>query len=231
MYQRCFKRLIDFMLSFLAIIVLSPVLVIFSVLGAVFMQGNPFFTQLRPGKDEKIFKLIKFRSMNNRKDENGKLLSDDERLTKYGKWLRNTSIDELPELFNILKGDMAIVGPRPQLVRDMVFMSGEQRKRHTVRPGLTGLAQVNGRNAISWENKLNFDLEYIKGISLVNDIRIILKTIKSVFITQEGITYEEMGTAPDYGDYLLNNGLVNKDQYDKLQTEARILIEEYEKNK
>ena len=226
MYQRCFKRLIDFMLSFLAIIVLSPVLVIFSVLGAVFMQGNPFFTQLRPGKDEKIFKLIKFRSMNNRKDENGKLLSDDERLTKYGKWLRNTSIDELPELFNILKGDMAIVGPRPQLVRDMVFMSGEQRKRHTVRPGLTGLAQVNGRNAISWENKLKFDSEYISNISLKGDFSIILKTIKNVVITQEGITYEEMVTAPDFGDYLLNKGEISKKTYDELQEEALELMRE-----
>ncbi len=231
MYQRHFKRLIDFVLSLLAVIVLSPVLVIFTVLGAVFMQGNPFFTQLRPGKDEKIFRLIKFRSMNNKRDENGNLLADDIRLTKYGKWLRNTSIDELPELLNILKGDMAIVGPRPQLVRDMVFMSKEQRKRHGVRPGLTGLAQVNGRNAISWENKLEYDLEYIKEISFVNDFDIILNTFKSVFVTKEGITYEEMETAPDFGDYLLNKGLVNRDQYDELQNEARRLIEEYEKDK
>ena len=160
MYASFLKRLIDFTLALVALIVLSPVLLVLIVLGAVKMKGNPFFTQLRPGKDEKIFKLIKFRSMTCETDASGNLLPDAQRMTRYGEILRSTSLDELPELFNILKGDMAIVGPRPQLVRDMVFMSENQRRRHSIRPGLTGLAQVSGRNNITWEQKLQYDLTY-----------------------------------------------------------------------
>ena len=145
MYAKYFKRMIDFCLSLIGLIVLSPLLLLLMLLGSVFMSGNPFFTQERPGKDEKIFKLIKFRTMDNRRDKDGNLLPDEVRLNKYGRFLRSTSLDELPELINILKGDMAIVGPRPQLVRDMVFMTPEQRRRHSVRQGLTGWAQVNGR--------------------------------------------------------------------------------------
>ncbi len=159
MYAKFFKRIIDFLLSLIGLIVLFPLMVVLTVLGIIFMRGNPFFIQPRPGKDEKIFYLIKFRTMDNRKDGNGNLLPDEVRLNKYGRFLRSTSLDELPELLNIIKGDMAIVGPRPQLVRDMVFMTPEQKKRHTVRQGLTGWAQVNGRNAISWEDKFKFDLE------------------------------------------------------------------------
>ena len=167
MYAKCFKRLMDFTLSLMALLFLLPILVILAIIGAITMQGNPFFTQQRPGRidkktgKEKIFKLIKFRTMSNAKDKDGNLLPDAVRLNKYGQLLRKTSLDELPELLNIIKGDMSIVGPRPQLVRDMVFMSDEQRKRHLVRPGLTGLAQISGRNNITWEEKFDFDLKYM----------------------------------------------------------------------
>ena len=157
MYAKYFKRVFDFVLSLLALIILSPILLILMILGAIFMGGNPFFTQPRPGKDEKIFNLIKFRTMDNRRDKGGNLLPDDVRLNKYGRFLRSTSLDELPELVNIILGDMSIIGPRPQLVRDMVFMTDEQRRRHSVRQGLTGLAQCSGRNAMTWEQKFEYD--------------------------------------------------------------------------
>ncbi len=223
MYAKFFKRIIDFALSLLALIVLSPVLAVLTVVGAIVMQGNPFFTQIRPGKDEKLFKLIKFRSMTNKKDENGNLLPDEKRLTGYGRFLRSTSLDELPELINILKGDMSIVGPRPQLVRDMVFMSDEQRKRHMVRQGLTGLAQINGRNNMSWEQKLEYDLEYIENITFWGDVKIILKTVKKVFV-RDGISAEGMDTAEDFGDYLLRTGAVEKEDYDIKQAFAKELL-------
>ena len=223
MYKKYIKRAIDFALSLMAIIVLSPVLLIMTILGFIQMKGNPFFTQIRPGKDEKLFKLVKFRTMTNEKDPEGNLLPDEARLTAYGKFLRASSLDELPELFNILKGDMAIIGPRPQLVRDMVFMSDEQRKRHSVRQGLSGLAQVSGRNAISWENKLNYDLEYIENITFLGDCKIILRTVASVF-KSEGITADDMATAEDFGDYLLRNGKVSEEEYDNKQEEARLLL-------
>ena len=223
MYAKCFKRVIDFVLSLCALIVLSPVLLILTVLGAIKMKGNPFFTQLRPGKDEKIFKLIKFRSMTCETDENGNPLPDEVRLTKYGKFLRSTSLDELPELLNILMGDMSIVGPRPQLVRDMVFMTDEQRRRHSVRPGLTGLAQCSGRNAMTWEKKFEYDLVYIEKITFWGDIKILLQTVKSVF-AREGITEEGMATAADLGDYLLSEGCVTREDYDAKQAEAKELM-------
>lgn len=228
-YARYIKRLMDFFLSFCAVIVLCPVLVILTVVGAIAMKGNPFFFQLRPGKIdektgfEKIFKLIKFRTMTCEKDQNGNLLPDDKRLTKYGKFLRSTSLDELPELLNILKGDMSVIGPRPQLVRDMVFMNEKQRMRHTVRPGLSGLAQINGRNAIAWESKLNFDLEYIQNITFWKDWKIIYLTILKVF-KREDISYEGMETSEDYGDYLLQNGFIEKEVYDKKQADALELL-------
>ena len=181
MYKNCIKRVLDFILSLCALIVLSPFLVIFMILGAIKMKGDPFFYQERPGKDEKIFRLIKFRSMTEEKDENGNYLPDSVRLTKYGKWLRSTSIDELPELINILKGDMAIVGPRPLLVRYLPYYTDEERLRHTVRPGLTGLAQINGRNSLNWDERLAYDVKYVKEMSLKNDIRIIVGTIMKVF--------------------------------------------------
>ncbi len=224
MYEKFFKRIIDFILSLLGIIILSPIFIILIVSGTFFMRGNPFFTQLRPGKDEKIFRLIKFRTMDNRKDSNGNLLPDDVRLNRYGKFLRSTSLDELPELFNILKGDMAIVGPRPQLVRDMVFMNSEQRMRHRIRQGLTGLAQVNGRNGISWEDKFKYDLEYVQNVSFLYDLKIILRTLETV-IKKDGITMDNMATAMDYGDYLLNRKVIDIDEYHCKQLEAQRILE------
>lgn len=197
MYANNLKRILDFFCALAAICCLSPLLVVLTVVGAFKMKGNPFFTQPRPGKDEKIFRLVKFRTMTNEKDANGKLLPDDVRLTAYGKFLRSTSLDELPELFNILKGDMAVIGPRPQLVRDMVFMTPEQRKRHTVRQGLSGLAQINGRNAVTWEKKIEYDLDYIKKITFLGDVKIILTTLNKAFIKRSDITEEGSDTATD----------------------------------
>ena len=224
MYAKYFKRWLDFVLSLTALLVLSPVLVILTVLGAIKMKGNPFFTQLRPGKDEKIFKLIKFRSMTCEKDKDGNLLPDEQRLTGYGQLLRSTSLDELPELINILKGDMSIVGPRPQLVRDMVFMTPEQRVRHSVRPGLTGFAQVNGRNNITWEDKFVYDLQYINGgITLWNDIKIIFMTVEKVF-KREDTVREGTVSDMDFGDYLLQKGEVTVETYTERQKEAKELL-------
>ncbi len=193
MYRNFFKRVFDFILSLTALIVLAPVFLVLIILGWKYMKGNPFFTQDRPGKDGKIFKLIKFRSMSEEKDENGNYLPDDIRLNNYGKKLRSSSLDELPELINILKGDMAIVGPRPLLVQYLPLYNEEQRHRHDVRPGLTGLAQVNGRNLLSWADKFKYDIEYVKNITLLGDIKIILKTVKNV-LTHEGITGEGSST-------------------------------------
>lgn len=223
MYARFFKRLIDFCLSLVALVVLSPLLLVLTIVGAIAMKGNPFFTQLRPGKDERIFELIKFRTMTCEKDKDGKLLPDEKRLTKYGKFLRSTSLDELPELWNVLKGDMALVGPRPQLVRDMVFMTDEQRRRHTVRQGLTGLAQVNGRNNMTWEKKFEYDLQYIEKITLFRDVKILLVTVKQVFI-RNGIVTDGMETAEDFGDYLLRTGKVTQEEYDLKQNRAVEMI-------
>lgn len=226
MYANGLKRILDFFCALAAICCLSPLLVFLTVVGAVKMKGNPFFTQPRPGKDERIFKLVKFRSMTNEKDASGKLLPDDVRLNAYGKFLRSTSLDELPELFNILKGDMAVIGPRPQLVRDMVFMTPEQRKRHTVRQGLSGLAQISGRNAITWESKIDFDLQYIKKITFWGDVKIILTTLNKAFIKRSDITEEDCDTATDLGDYLLASGKITREEYDRGQAEAKRLIAE-----
>ena len=220
LYRVFFKRFYDVVLSGLALLVLSPVFLILIIIGAIKMKGNPFFTQLRPGKrnkrtgEEKIFKLIKFRTMTCEKDENGNLLPDEKRLTKYGRILRSTSLDELPELINIFIGHMSIVGPRPQLVKDLIFMSDGVRIRHTVRPGLTGLAQVNGRNNISWEEKFDYDLKYVSRISLFNDLLIILKTVLKVFKRSD---IERDGTVSDidYGDWLLQNGYIDKTEFEK----------------
>ena len=186
MYSSFLKRFFDFILSFVGLICLLPVFLVLCILGVIMMGGNPFFVQERPGKkgkdgEEKIFKLIKFRTMNNKKDSEGNLLPDIDRLNKYGRILRATSIDELPEIINILKGDMSIVGPRPLAVQYLPYYTEQERHRHDVRPGLTGLAQVSGRNAISWEQKFKYDIEYIENISLVNDIKILFMTVKKVF--------------------------------------------------
>ena len=196
-YKPVFKRFWDIVLSGIAIILLSPLLVVLTIVGAIAMKGNPFFTQERPGKKEKIFKLIKFRSMNNKKDENGELLPDEKRLGKYGIFLRATSLDELPELFNIFIGNMSIVGPRPLLVRYLPRYNEQQRHRHDVRPGLTGHAQCHGRNSLSWEEKFEMDVWYTKHISLFCDIGIIFKTIVSVF-KKEGISSNTSATMEEF---------------------------------
>ena len=193
MYKKCFKRVIDFTLSLLGLIILSPILLILIVLGTVFMRGNPFFTQERPGKNEKIFKLIKFRTMDNRKDKEGILLPDEIRLNKYGRFLRASSLDELPELVNILKGDMSIIGPRPLLVAYLPRYNEFQHHRHDVRPGLTGYAQAHGRNAVSWEDKFAMDVWYTQHITFIEDVRIIFETINTV-LKREGISSESPAT-------------------------------------
>ena len=223
-YVQRIKRAMDIVMSLGGILVLSPVIGITALLVRVKLGSPVLFKQKRPGKDGKIFEMYKFRSMTDEKDEQGNLLPDDVRLTAFGKKLRETSLDELPELFNILKGDMSGVGPRPQLVRDMVFMSEKVRERHSVVPGLTGLAQVNGRNNISWEDKFRWDLKYVKHISLRTDLAILFKTVGKV-LKKEDIATEGMETAEDYGDYLLRTGKITKAQYAAGQDEARRLLE------
>lgn len=197
MYKKYIKRILDFTLSLIALVVLSPVLLVLTVLGAVKMKGNPFFTQQRPGRDGKIFKLVKFRSMTCEKDRDGNLLPDEQRLTGYGKLLRSTSLDELPELLNILAGQMSIVGPRPLLVQYLPLYNEEQRHRHDVRPGLTGWAQVNGRNSITWEDKFRYDVWYVRNISFWLDVKILFLTVKKVFC-REGISAEDSATMEDF---------------------------------
>lgn len=214
LYANYIKRALDCIIAGVAIVLLSPVLLVLSAMVKIKLGSPVLFKQARPGKGEKIFYMYKFRTMTDARDESGKLLPDSVRLTEFGKILRNTSLDELPELFNILRGDMSIVGPRPQLVKDMVFMTPEQRSRHTVRQGLTGLAQINGRNAIEWEKKLTYDVEYIKDITFVNDVKIIIATVKAV-LKSDGINAEGMATAEDYGDYLLRVGKISQDEYEQ----------------
>ena len=179
-YKQCFKRFYDLFLSGLAIVILSPLLILMIIIGSIAMRGNPFFVQARPGKNERIFRLIKFRSMDDRKDENGNLLPDDERLNAYGKFIRKTSLDELPELFNIFAGDMSIVGPRPLLIEYLPWYTEAEKHRHDVRPGLTGWAQVNGRNNVNWDERFALDVEYINSISVFMDLKILLLTALKV---------------------------------------------------
>ena len=231
-YENFIKRLLDIVCALLAVIVFCWLYGIVAMLVRIKLGSPVIFTQPRPGKKdkngrEKIFKLYKFRTMTDERDEDGKLLPDEIRLTSFGKKLRETSLDELPEAWNILRGDMSIIGPRPQLVRDMVFMTPEQRQRHNVRPGLSGLAQINGRNCIEWEDKLDYDLQYIKKISFVEDLKIALTTVVKVFKT-ESISYEGMATAEDFGDYLLRTGKISEWEYEEKQVEAeKILKNDY----
>jgi lipopolysaccharide/colanic/teichoic acid biosynthesis glycosyltransferase len=197
MYAKYIKRVLDAFLSGCALLVLTPVLLVLTVLGAVMMKGNPFFTQLRPGKDEKIFRLIKFRTMTCEKDKDGNLLPDEQRLNRYGRVLRSTSLDELPELINIFIGNMSIVGPRPLLVRYLPRYNAEQKRRHDVRPGLTGHAQVNGRNAISWEEKFRLDVEYVDHLTFWLDVKIIFQTVGKIF-KREGISSESSATMEEF---------------------------------
>ena len=226
-YERYIKRLLDIICALAALIVFGWLYIIVAILVRVKLGSPVLFTQPRPGKDEKIFKLYKFRTMTDARDENGKLLPDDVRLTKFGKALRSTSLDELPEAFNILKGDMSVIGPRPQLVRDMVFMTPEQRLRHTVRPGLSGLAQTRGRNALSWDGKLETDLEYIQRVTFLGDLKIIFDTVKQVFFRQKGLEnsdVDEVEITDDFGDYLLKAGRVSMEEYAEKQAEAKELL-------
>ena len=199
MIYKYIKRILDIISSLLAIIVLSPLLGVLTVIGAFEMKGNPFFTQERPGKDEKIFKLVKFRTMTNAKDKDGNLLSDADRLTKYGKFLRNTSLDELPELFNILKGDMSVIGPRPLLVQYLPYYTEEERHRHDVRPGLTGWAQVNGRNNITWEEKFAWDVKYVNEMNLILDIKILFQTVFNV-LKRDDVVVDSYEVEPNLDD-------------------------------
>lgn len=197
-YEKYFKRPIDFLCALAAILVFSWLYIILIILGFIFMRGNPFFTQDRPGKDEKIFKLIKFRSMDNRKDKDGNLLSDDIRLNKYGRFLRKTSLDEIPEAFNILKGDMSVIGPRPLLVKYLPLYNKEQKHRHDVRPGLSGYAQVHGRNTVSWEDKFAMDVYYVNNITFLGDVKIILDSVKVAFVKREGISSNTSATMEEF---------------------------------
>ena len=234
-YEKYIKRAIDVTCATGAIVVFSPIYLGVAALVRTKLGSPVLFTQDRPGLvgpdgKETVFKMYKFRSMTDERDENGDLLPDEVRLTKFGKWLRNTSLDELPEAFNILNGTMSVIGPRPQLVRDMVFMSKEQRMRHTAKPGLSGLAQVNGRNAISWEDKMDWDLKYIENVTFKEDLKIILDTVKKAFIKQEGITQDDMATAEDLGDYLLRTEKVNQAEYKCQQRKAKMILNnEFEK--
>lgn len=226
-YERYVKRVLDIVCALAAIIVFCWLYAILAILVRIKLGAPVLFTQPRPGKDEKIFKLYKFRSMTDARDENGNLLPDEVRLTKFGKALRATSLDELPEAINILKGDMSVIGPRPQLVRDMVFMTPEQRQRHCVRPGLSGLAQTRGRNAISWDGKLATDLEYIQHVTFLGDMKIVFDTVKQVFFGQkglEGADMDEVGITDDFGDYLLKAGRVTKEEYEERLAEAKALL-------
>ncbi|MGN8833604.1 sugar transferase [Selenomonas montiformis] len=224
MYQKYGKRLFDITASALALVLLSPLLLWLAWKIKKNLGSPVLFSQIRPGKKNKLFRLYKFRSMTDARDEEGNLLPDEMRMTDFGRKLRATSLDELPELFNILKGDMSLVGPRPQLVRDMVFFTEEERKRQSVTPGLTGLAQINGRNAINWKKKFEYDLKYIKRISISNDLRIIYRTIFKVR-SAEDITAEGMETAEDYGDWLLRTKAISSQEYAAGQQRARQLLE------
>ena len=229
-YEKYIKRMMDVVCATGAIVCFSPIYLGVAALVRLKLGSPVLFTQDRPGLIDKngketVFKMYKFRTMTDERDENGELLPDEIRLTKFGKWLRSTSLDELPEAFNILNGTMSVIGPRPQLVRDMVFMTPEQRRRHTAKPGLSGLAQVNGRNAISWEDKLKWDLKYIEKVSFARDVEIIMSTVKKAFIKQEGISQDDMATAEDLGDYLLRTEKINREKYEQGQKKAKMILE------
>ena len=197
-YEKYLKRPIDLLCGLAAVLVFCWLYILLIILGFIFMRGNPFFTQERPGKNGKIFKLIKFRTMDNRRDKNGEYLPDEVRLNKYGRFLRKTSLDEIPEAFNIIKGDMSLIGPRPLLVQYLPLYSEKQKHRHDVRPGLSGYAQVNGRNSISWTHKFELDSEYVEKITFLGDLKILFQTIGKAFLKQEGISSDTSDTMEDF---------------------------------
>ena len=204
-YRKYIKRFLDILISLCALIVLSPLMLALIILGWIMMKGSPFFTQKRPGKNEKIFTIIKFRTMTNEKDKNGNLLQDELRLNSYGKFLRSTSLDELPELINILAGHMSIVGPRPLLVEYLQHYNKHQKRRHEVRPGLTGYAQVHGRNKLTWEEKFNLDVWYVDHITFATDVRIIIDTVKTV-LKREGISSTTSATMEAFTGSSISKG-------------------------
>lgn len=226
-YEKYLKRFLDILIASLAIILFWWLYAVIALLVLLKLGRPVIFKQPRPGKDEKVFNLYKFRSMTDERDAEGNLLPDEIRLTKFGKALRASSLDELPEVLNILKGEMSIIGPRPQLVRDMVFMTPEQRQRHSVRPGLSGLAQTRGRNALPWDEKLAADLEYIQNISFRGDAKIVFDTIRQVFFHQRGMqdsSVDEVDIADDFGDYLLKSGRVTREEYAEKQRQAKEIL-------
>lgn len=232
LYEKFVKRVLDIVCSLLAIFFFSWLYLIIAMAVRIKMGRPVLFKQLRPGiiknGKETIFEMYKFRTMTDERDENGELLPDEKRLPPFGKMLRATSLDELPEVFNILKGDMSVIGPRPQLVKDMVFMSEEQRMRHTAKPGLSGLAQVNGRNAVSWEDKINWDLKYIEKITFRVDAEIVWVTFKKVFIRKNMTeSNRENAVTDDYGDALLKAGKISRNEYDALQAYAKDILGNY----
>lgn len=229
MYQKYGKRIFDIIASALALVLLSPLLLWLAWKIKKNLGSPVIFSQVRPGKNNKLFRLYKFRSMTDDKDKEGNLLPDEVRMTEFGRKLRATSLDELPELWNILKGDMSIVGPRPQLVRDMVFFNEEEMHRQDVTPGLTGLAQISGRNNIDWKERFRYDLQYIENLSLLEDLRIIWRTVFKVS-QQEDIATDGMETSEDYGDWLLRNCVITKEEYEYNQNNAQQLILEFQRS-
>ena len=226
MYRRYFKRFFDILSSASVLFLSFPLLLCLAYLVRTKLGSPVIFSQVRPGKDGKLFRLYKFRSMTDARDADGKLLPDAERMTSFGRKLRATSLDELPELINIIKGDMSVVGPRPQLVRDMVFFTPEEMERQSVLPGLTGLAQINGRNNIDWKERFRYDLQYIQHITFAEDMRIIYRTIFKVG-AQEDIATEGMETSEDYGDWLLGRSFISADAYREKQREAEVIMEQW----
>lgn len=226
MYKHFFKRALDILFAILALLFLFLVYLVLIILVKIKLGGPVIFKQVRPGKNGKLFKLYKFRSMTNKTDENGNLLPDEQRLTKFGIKLRSSSLDELPEIINILKGDMSFIGPRPQLVKDYVFFDEEVMKRQSVRPGLSGLAQVNGRNNISWEKKFEYDLQYVKKVTFLKDLGIFFKTIGKVF-KRSDIDKDGFATDEDYGDYLLRTNKINADYYNQRVSYSKELVDKF----
>ena len=230
LYPRCIKRILDIVFSLTALVLLCWLYAVLAVMVCKKLGRPILFTQLRPGKNERLFRLYKFRSMTNERDTGKNLLPDEQRLTGFGKWLRSTSLDELPQLWNVLRGDMSLIGPRPQLVRDMVFMTPIQRQRHTVRPGITGLAQVSGRNALEWELKLEKDVEYVHKVSFRMDVSIFMKTISQVVFHKKGLSdsgFDEIDLTDDYGVYLLKHNIISQSCYDKGILYAGKILEEF----
>lgn len=222
-YKWFFKRFLDIFFSFVGIVVLLPIMIIIYILSFLILRGNPIFKQYRPGKNSKIFPMYKFRSMTNKKDEQGNLLPDKDRITTWGKILRKTSLDELPQLFNILKGDMSIIGPRPRMVQECVFLDDQQQSRFMVRPGITGWAQVHGRNLITFDRVIEYDKYYVENLSLWLDIKIVFKTIGYVF-SRKGINKEGTVSNEFHGDFLLRTGQINEDYYNKKISQANEMI-------